>query len=147
MTSPSWLPPDVVAAIESGRRIEAVKLLRESRGLGLAEAKEAVDAYARSLGTPEAAPAPDGSLPPEALQALRNGNKIEAIRLVREQRGLSLRDAKLLVESLEANEPVPSGSLSAAPPQKSRKWGGLLWVLILLLVAGYLVYRLLGNAQ
>ena len=102
MTSPSWLPPEVVSAIESGRRIEAVKLLRESRGLGLAEAKEAVDAYARSREAPEAAPA--APLPSDTLQALPN------------------------------------------TPAAPRKWSGLLWALILLLVVGYLVYRFLGNA-
>lgn len=54
MTQHGWLPPEVVAAIESGRTVEAVKLLRESLGLGLAEAKEAVDAYVRSQKAPVA---------------------------------------------------------------------------------------------
>ena len=37
------LPPQVVAALQRGQKIEAVKLLRELRGIGLKEAKDAVD--------------------------------------------------------------------------------------------------------
>ncbi len=39
------LPADVISAIQANRKIEAIKLLREARGLGLKEAKHAVDAY------------------------------------------------------------------------------------------------------
>ncbi|WP_445938485.1 ribosomal protein L7/L12 [Pseudomonas sp.] len=46
------LPVEVVAALECGRKIEAIKLLRELRGIGLKEAKDAVDDYgpARQAG-------------------------------------------------------------------------------------------------
>ncbi|WP_415753280.1 ribosomal protein L7/L12 [Pseudomonas leptonychotis] len=37
------LPPQVVAALQRGQKIEAVKLLRELRGIGLKETKDAVD--------------------------------------------------------------------------------------------------------
>jgi len=37
------LPPQVMHALKAGRKIEAIKLLREARGIGLAEAKDAVD--------------------------------------------------------------------------------------------------------
>lgn len=40
------LPADVIAAIKENRKIEAIKLLRERRGLDLAEAKRLVDLYA-----------------------------------------------------------------------------------------------------
>ncbi len=40
------LPGDVVAAIEAGRKIDAIRLLREAEGLDLAEAKRLVDLYA-----------------------------------------------------------------------------------------------------
>jgi len=39
------LPPEVIAHIDANRKIEAIKALRESRGIGLKEAKEAVDAH------------------------------------------------------------------------------------------------------
>lgn len=41
------------------------------------------------------------SLPGEAMDALRRGNKIEAIKLVREALGIGLKDAKELVESVQ----------------------------------------------
>lgn len=39
------LPPDVVEAIRDNRKIDAIKLLREHRNLGLKEAKEIVEDY------------------------------------------------------------------------------------------------------
>lgn len=39
------LPPDAIAAIERGEFIDAIKRVREHTGLGLKEAKEAVDRY------------------------------------------------------------------------------------------------------
>lgn len=37
------LPADVIDAIRAGRKVEAIKLLREEKGLGLANAKVLVD--------------------------------------------------------------------------------------------------------
>ena len=47
MNSTADLPTAVIGAIKAGRKIDAIKLLREARGLGLKEAKHAVDAYIR----------------------------------------------------------------------------------------------------
>jgi hypothetical protein len=44
------LPPQVTRAIELGRKIEAIKLLQEATGLGLANAKVLVDKAARRQG-------------------------------------------------------------------------------------------------
>ena len=41
----SELEPEVLKALNSGRKIEAIKTLRALRGIGLKEAKELVDAY------------------------------------------------------------------------------------------------------
>lgn len=38
---------EVLAAVDSGRKIEAIKRLREEAGLGLKEAKHEIDALAR----------------------------------------------------------------------------------------------------
>ena len=35
---------EIIAAVDSGRKIEAIKRLREETGLGLKEAKDAIDA-------------------------------------------------------------------------------------------------------
>ena len=50
------LPADVIEAIRANRKIDAIKLLRQHRGLGLKEAKHAVEAYAREN--------PESNLPP-----------------------------------------------------------------------------------
>jgi hypothetical protein len=42
------LPPQVMAALQQGRKVEAIKRLRESRGLDLQEAKAEVEAYLRA---------------------------------------------------------------------------------------------------
>ena len=39
------LPPAAIAALQLGRQIEAIKIVREVQGLGLKEAKERVDRY------------------------------------------------------------------------------------------------------
>lgn len=44
------LPPEVVRAIQQGKKVEAIKLLREGTGLGLANAKVLVDKVARQHG-------------------------------------------------------------------------------------------------
>ena len=58
MTEDSGLPADVVAAIKANRKIEAIKLLREHRGIGLKESKEIVDDYLAGLPPGSIRPAP-----------------------------------------------------------------------------------------
>jgi hypothetical protein len=41
------MPREVIAALECGRKIEAIKLLQGSRGLDLKEAREVVERYER----------------------------------------------------------------------------------------------------
>ena len=45
MNSEPELSADVLAALRANRKIEAIKLLREQRDLGLKEAKHIVDTY------------------------------------------------------------------------------------------------------
>jgi ribosomal protein L7/L12 len=47
------LPDQVISQIRAGRKIQAIKLLRESRGMGLKEAKHAVDAYMLASPSPQ----------------------------------------------------------------------------------------------
>ena len=44
------LPSEVIRAIADGRKIEAIKILREAKGLGLANAKVLVDRASRVHG-------------------------------------------------------------------------------------------------
>jgi hypothetical protein len=60
---PDELPPAALEALARGRRLEAVKIVRQAYGVGLKEAKSRVDVY--ELGRPSAhpsAPREDGGL-------------------------------------------------------------------------------------
>ena len=50
------LPTDVLRAIEKGRKIEAIKILREATGIGLANAKVLVDRASLNHGPKKALP-------------------------------------------------------------------------------------------
>jgi hypothetical protein len=77
------------------------------------------------------------TLPPEAVRALVNGNKIEAIKLVREMHEVDLKTAKTVVESYIEIHPELS-SLSSGRDVPRRGWIG--WAVVAALVA-WLVYR------
>lgn len=107
------LPAAAIEALQSGNMIEAIKITREKLGLGLKEAKDAVDAYqagARSSQSSGGAVAPQRSggaeVPVEALPLLESGNLIGAIRVTRERTGLGLKDSKQLVEKYLACHPA-----------------------------------------
>ena len=44
-TSTEQLPSAAIAALHQGNKIEAIKIVRRERGIGLEEAKDAVDLY------------------------------------------------------------------------------------------------------
>ena len=48
---------DVIAAVDGGRKIEAIKILREESGLGLRDAKHAIEALQRERRGNPAIPA------------------------------------------------------------------------------------------
>ena len=50
MTAETGLPDKVVEALKRGNKIEAIKLLRAQTGVGLKEAKDAVDAGGLTAG-------------------------------------------------------------------------------------------------
>ena len=119
------LPPDVIAALQNGRTIDAIKRLRKHSKVGLTEAKAAIEAYARSragelatLSAPsaEAFRQDAGRVLPEAvLEALQRGDKIAAVKLLRERTGLGLKAARERIES--AGSPAsnfPAAAASAA---------------------------------
>ena len=55
---PEELSPAVMSAIMSGKKIQAVKLLRQETGLGLREAKAIVDAVSAQQGVESGTPIP-----------------------------------------------------------------------------------------
>ncbi len=115
------MPPDVHAALDAGQPIEAIKRLRAATGLGLKEAKDLIDAHQRGEPVSVAAPAvpPLGSfhVPDAVRQALAEGNKIEAIRLLRDHEGLGLKEAKERADAIEQSmaEPASIGMGAGTP--------------------------------
>ena len=77
-------------------------------------------------------------LSPEVFQLLADGRKIEAIKLIREETGLGLKEAKDLAEAL-LGEHAPTET--AAPPPITEQGGasGVIAIIIAVLIA-YLVY-------
>ena len=112
--------------IRDGRKIEAIKAIREETGASLADAKAAVDRIAAGLSSPDPEPASGGAPGDDdldgAVRALvAEGRVITAIKLVRERTGGDLAASKAYVEAL-----LPEGA--APQPQAQR---GVLAIAIL----------------
>jgi ribosomal protein L7/L12 len=88
-------------------KIEVIKRVRQRTNLGLKEAKDYVEAVeaGQSPTIPASAtpPAPSaaGDLNGQILALLAKNQKIQAIKLVREQTGWGLKEAKDYVDALE----------------------------------------------
>lgn len=83
---------------------------------------------------------PARALPDEVVAALQRGNKIEAIKRLREAWSIGLKEAKDHIDRHIAADPLLRQKLSATSVSGAR--GCLFW-LILLLFIGFGVYQLL----
>ena len=140
------LPPNVAAALARGNKIEAIKLLREATGLGLAEAKHAIDAGLAGADAVDAMatrPTHEATLA-HVTAALRAGKKIEAIRLYREFAGVGLKEAKDAVDQMEQVTPASAAaSVDGLAPGQVPPSGGWLGWAVAAGLAGLAVYWLL----
>jgi len=87
--------------LDQGQKIAAVKLYRDQTGVGLAEAKQAVEAMQAGAGPPSL-PDIGNDLKSELLRLLGRGDELGAVKLYKDQKGVSLLEAKQAVESLAA---------------------------------------------
>ena len=106
----SDVPPDLVEQAQSmlaqGKKIQAIKQVREATGMGLAEAKRYVEGLPPGSSVFQDLPVHqaqtfDGDLEQEARRALVEGGKIQAIKRVRELTGQGLKEAKDFVDGLQ----------------------------------------------
>lgn len=86
--------------IKAGKKIEAIQLYRERMGVGLNEAKAAVEALMRGDASSSVAMTGANRLEQEVIRLLQDQQKIPAIKLYRQQTKVGLRDAKEAVEAL-----------------------------------------------
>ena len=82
------------------------------------------------------------NIPPDAIEALKQGNKIEAIKLTRETTGMSLKDAKDAVEKLITSDADIGAAYKAAAPRGN---GCLPIIIVLLIALAALAYCFYGD--
>lgn len=136
------LPDAVVAAMRGGNKLQAVKRLHETTGVGLLQAKALVDLHENDAVTP-AVDASGLVLPQSVRDAMDAGHKRQAVRLLREQTGQSLRDAREAIEVYAASTATGDAALSPGAVAKTGNAGLLVVVLVLVLA---LLYFLFGDA-
>jgi ribosomal protein L7/L12 len=133
------IPPEVKAAIDRGNKIEAIKLLRDATGIGLKEAKDAVEQF-EAGGSPVIAQKTAKPAGSEGIaSALQQGNKLEAIRLYREQTGVGLKEAKEAIEAM-----LEGQQTSGLSPGEVKRSTGLMWFAVVIVtgfVAAYFYFR------
>jgi large subunit ribosomal protein L7/L12 len=94
-----------------GRKIEAIKRYRDDTGVGLKEAKDAVEGLERGEALPSMK-AMDSAFENEIVSLLEGGKKIEAIKVYREKTGVGLKEAKDFIEALAADRRIAAPSRS-----------------------------------
>ena len=97
---------EVTRWLRAGQKIRAVKVYREMTGMGLREAKEAIEAMERGE-QPSTSARAAGQYPADIvaqIEALIPHQKIMAIKLYREHTGVGLKTAKDTVEAIERGD-------------------------------------------
>jgi ribosomal protein L7/L12 len=131
------LPSRAASALARGKTIEAIRVVRKELRLGLKEAKELVERHQRGGHDVQ----PITLVPSAAVAALHKGWRIEAIRIVREQTHVGLKEAKEIVDAYLRAHPRLQSAVAAHDKARNRRL--LTWVAILVLasVAVYLLTR------
>ena len=91
--------------IEAKNLIAAIKLYREMTGAGLAEAKQVVETMAQGGSTAplsEMQQSTDPIMDAKIRSLLSQRQKIEAVKIYREEYGVGLKEAKDAVDRIEA---------------------------------------------
>ena len=128
---------EVLQLLTEDRKIEAIKRYREGTGLGLAEAKQAVEALERGL-RPERAhlnqplPATPEKLMAEVLQLVRDKHYLLAVKRYRDATGSSLKESREAIDKLM--------SAHGLEPPKSGCGSFLFGMLVFMFCAGVACY-------
>jgi ribosomal protein L7/L12 len=143
-----------------GNKIAAIKLYRETTGVSLAEAKDAVEAIIAGIPVTFPAPVqvsdPDPFLENQIKRLLAERKKIEAVKMYRDAYQCGLKDAKDAVDLIQAemrregystmpSTPAISDDPFAEDTQRNRRFLVIAFALILVVIAGLAFFFLTGN--
>jgi ribosomal protein L7/L12 len=135
------LPETVKTALQRGQQVDAIKLLRQAKGISLKAAKERIEGIA-AQGIPAASQqSGQAILRAEITNALAQGRKVSVIRLLQVLRGAPREHA--------ASEPGAAtsaelGTSPLAPGEQPRSGGSRLvaWLVVAMAAIGaVLLYR------
>lgn len=77
-------------------------------------------------------------IPPEALNVLREGQLIDAIKITREQTGLGLKESKDLIDQYLQEHPQEQARVQEQLAQKSR--GGIKVIVFIIVILAVLIW-------
>lgn len=117
----SSLAQQISAMAREGRRIDAIKALNEASGIGLQAAKQTLEADDSVAGVERAlrgepTPRVTVAASAEVRRLAAAGQTLAAIKQLRKETGLGLKDARDEVDKLPR------------PPSRPLPWKGLLWI-------------------
>ena len=154
-TSPLAELEEIRTLAQGGNLVEAIRRFRELYGVGLKEAKDAVEALAigkeievKQISTGPLTSEVTGGALDEVQELLRSGDKIAAIKRYREITDAGLAEAKEAVERIEAGlngipvpprPGMPGASISMQQKSKSKVPIACVLVPILLVVIGVIL--------
>ena len=106
----------VLAQLAAGKKIAAIKVYREATGVGLEEAKDAVEAL--EAGAPLVVPAPAAAPAPAPGDAkvaalIAQDRLIDAIKEYRAIHGVGLKEAKDAVDAMRAGGAASGAGVGA----------------------------------
>ena len=96
--------------LASGNKIAAIKRYREETGVGLAEAKVAVESLEAGGSFTERVQPDDSDFTNQIVTLLGRGEKIEAVKLYRDRFRVDLRGAKEAVERIGEQHGIPAST-------------------------------------
>ena len=147
--------------IAKGQKVSAVKLYREMTGVGLREAKDAVDAIehgglAHSHAPIQSNQKIDMVLEDQIRQLLAKRQKIQAVKIYREAHDCGLKDAKDAVDAIEVqmrtethlnlpSAPAISNDPFAEDTERNRRFLAFMLAIVLLVIGGAAFFLLAGN--
>jgi ribosomal protein L7/L12 len=92
---------EIAALIRQGRKVEAIKLLRESTGVDLTRAKEEIDRLSKALSERDLHETESAvGMSEEVRDLARRGERMQAVTLHREQAGLGMKEAREQVDEV-----------------------------------------------